>query len=81
MNLVEGSSIGVQTRDGKYQHFNYAETFVLPAAAKHFTLINEGDQPAWVVIAYLKPDWFTRPENDWLRAPTDMLPADRSNQV
>jgi mannose-6-phosphate isomerase class I len=74
MNLVGGSSIGVQTPDGNYQRFNYAETFVVPAAAKTYTLVNHGDRTAWVVCAYLKPEWFARPENSWLRAPANMLP-------
>jgi mannose-6-phosphate isomerase class I len=74
MNLVEGSSISLQTRDGHSQRFNYAETFVVPAAAQEFTLVNQGESPAWVVVAYLKPGWFAEPQNEWLRAPEDMLP-------
>jgi mannose-6-phosphate isomerase class I len=79
MNLVEGVSIRVQTNHGKIQRFNYAETFVVPAATEAFTLTNEGDSTAWVVIASLKPDWFARPENRWLKAPAEMLPPDHSN--
>lgn len=76
MSLVEGTTICLQTKEGKMQRFDYAETFVVPAAAEEFSLINEGDRQAWVVIAYLKPEWFTRAENAWLRAPADMLPPE-----
>jgi hypothetical protein len=55
--LVEGTSIRLETRSGKRQHFNYAETFMVPAAAESYTLINEGTTPVKVVKAYLKPDW------------------------
>jgi mannose-6-phosphate isomerase class I len=74
MSLVEGVSLGVQTKYGQIQRFNYAETFVVPAAAEAFTLFNEGEGTAWVIVASFKPDWFTRPENEWLIAPADMLP-------
>lgn len=76
LNVVEGVSILVQAGQGNTQRFNYAETFILPAAAETFTLINEGKSTAWVVIASLKPEWFDKPENVWLRAPDDMLPHD-----
>ena len=76
MSLVEGDSIRLQLDNGKSKRFYYAETFVVPAAAGKFSLINEGDSPAWVVISYLKPEWFTRPENGWLKAPADMLPVE-----
>ena len=55
--LVEGTSIRLETRRGRHQRFNYAETFTVPAAAASYELINEGTTPAKVVKAYLKPDW------------------------
>jgi mannose-6-phosphate isomerase class I len=55
--LVEGTSILLETQRGKVQHFNYAETFLVPAAADHYQLINEGTLPAQVVKAFLKPGW------------------------
>jgi len=55
--LVEGRSLILETGNGKRQRFNYAETFLVPAAADRYTLINEGTTPAKVVKAYLKPDW------------------------
>ncbi|MDQ2692962.1 MAG: class I mannose-6-phosphate isomerase, partial [Chloroflexota bacterium] len=61
--LVEGTSIRLETCSGKSQRFNYAETFLIPAAAECYSLINEGPDPATVVKAYLKPDW-TEPDDE-----------------
>jgi hypothetical protein len=55
--LVEGTSIRLETCNGGSQRFNYAETFLVPAAADCYRLINEGTTTATVVKAYLKPDW------------------------
>ncbi len=55
--LVEGTSIRLETLRGKSQRFNYAETFLVPAATDQYQLINEGTTPAKVVKAFLKPGW------------------------
>jgi Phosphomannose isomerase len=52
--LVEGSSVTVETADGTKAIFNYAETFVVPAAAKQYTLTNNGPGMAKVVKAFCK---------------------------
>lgn len=54
MNLVEGKSIVLETEDGLRQRFNYAETFVVPAAAGQYRLINAASEPARVVKAFIK---------------------------
>ena len=54
MNLVEGNSIILKPQNGVRRRFNYAESFTVPAAADSYRMINEGDQPAKVVQAFLK---------------------------
>lgn len=54
MSLVEGSSIILETANGKRVRFNYAETFVVPAAARQFCLINDTQTTAKVIISFMK---------------------------
>lgn len=51
--LVEGDSVTVQV-DGENHTFYYAETFVIPAAAEQYTLVNNGAGRAKVVRAFIK---------------------------
>lgn len=52
--LVEGTSIDVQTEDGTITNFKYAETFLIPAAAENYKLINSGNERAKVIRAFVK---------------------------
>jgi mannose-6-phosphate isomerase class I len=52
--LVEGEAISIRTADGTEQQFAYAETFVVPAAAKQYQLTNLGNSRAKVIKAFLK---------------------------
>lgn len=52
--LVEGQSVSIETADGSTQTFAYAETFVVPAAAKSYRLKNRGNGRAKVIKAFLK---------------------------
>lgn len=54
MMLVEGEAVLLETADGTKHKFAYAETFVIPAAAKSYTLTNLGASKARVVKAFLK---------------------------
>ncbi|SDC02788.1 class I mannose-6-phosphate isomerase [Pedobacter soli] len=54
--LVEGSTIQLKNVDGQITEFHYAETFVVPAAAESYTLINKGSNRAKVIKAFVKDD-------------------------
>ncbi|PCI36072.1 MAG: hypothetical protein COB60_00790 [Flavobacteriaceae bacterium] len=52
--LVEGQQVAVEEKEGKSQVFNYAETFIVPAAAESYTLINKGTTRAKTIVSFVK---------------------------
>lgn len=57
--LVEGTSISVIGANGESTVYQYAETFVIPAAAKMCLISNLGKQKAKLIKAFLKDDHYT----------------------
>lgn len=54
LSLVEGTTMTIETTGGLSTTFHYAETFVVPAAAKRYKMINKGENEAIVVVAFMK---------------------------
>lgn len=54
MSLVEGQTVLLETEASVQHRFNYAETFVVPAAAQQFRLINDTNNPIKVINACMK---------------------------
>jgi mannose-6-phosphate isomerase class I len=54
--LVEGDNIEITDDKGRVTTFSYAETFVIPAAVQEYEINYTGDDPAYVVVAYIKEE-------------------------
>jgi len=54
LSLVEGSSISVESADGRTETFHYAESFIVPASAKSYKVTNNSDEEAKLVVAFMK---------------------------
>ena len=54
LNLVEGKNIVVTTDKGYNRRFSYAETFIVPAATNSYIVLNESEEQAIMVLAFVK---------------------------
>ena len=52
--LVEGESITVSTRNGYEETFCFGETFIIPAAAKWYQVVNDNKGVCKLVKAFIK---------------------------
>jgi mannose-6-phosphate isomerase class I len=54
LSLVEGTSVTIESQNGMSDTFQYVETFVVPAAAKRYTVKNNSGKEAMLVVAFMK---------------------------
>ena len=54
LNLVEGESADVITKDGMTFHLSYAETLVVSAAAESYRIVNTSGRSIMMVKAFMK---------------------------
>lgn len=68
MMVTEGQGVTIEVEGlDEPMYFNYAETFIIPAAAGKFTLYAVGDAPVVIMQSFLRRDWFEKEENQWLK--------------
>jgi hypothetical protein len=54
--LVSGSSIKVETHEGRIIYFNYAETFIVPAACSSYKVFNEDKSRATLLQVFVRDE-------------------------
>ena len=59
------------------RRYNFAETFIVPAACGNFRLRALGSEPVTVIRAHLRADWFEREENQWLKLAANEINDER----
>ncbi len=56
LNVVEGSSVVLETPGHSPKRFAFGETFIIPAAAETYRLTSDTGRPVKVIKAFLKPE-------------------------
>lgn len=54
LSLVEGGSIVVTPDRGFSRRFSYTETFIIPAAANSYRVLNESEKQAILILAFVR---------------------------
>lgn len=54
LSLVEGSSININSGNGKIEKFQYAESFIVPASVRSYTVTNNASTEAMLIVASMK---------------------------
>lgn len=55
--VVEGKWVDVETANGRKEHYNYLETFIIPAAAKSYVFTNTSGNDVMLVKAFVKDSY------------------------
>ncbi len=63
--IVAGGEMELAAGERKLR-CQFAETYVVPAGCKRFTLRALANSPAIIIRAYLRAKWFTQDENQWI---------------
>jgi len=65
LNLVEGETVIIQTANGREYPLAWAESMIVPAAAKNFHVRNKGKRSCKLLLVFIRPDvGITKPLND-----------------
>jgi mannose-6-phosphate isomerase class I len=54
LSVAEGGPVSVKTDNGRELNISYAETFVVPAAAVRYTVVNRSGVEALLIIAFIR---------------------------
>ncbi len=55
VNLVAGEKVALSGSNGIAAHLNYLESMIIPAAAQHVRIVNQGSRPCMMVLVFVRP--------------------------
>lgn len=65
LNLVDGEMVSIQTANGREYPLAWAESMIIPAAAKNFRVKNQGKVSCKLLLVFIRSDvGITKPLND-----------------